>query len=83
MPIVASTNRICSVPYATEDSASEDKIASAFSLLSLCSPRAADFKGLPINSLFIEENMFSPPNLLNTRLILTQFDLAFEGIYEI
>ncbi len=46
--IVISTINICSGPYATDDKASDDKMASAFVLLSFCSPNASDLNGLPI-----------------------------------
>ncbi|MNP50038.1 hypothetical protein D3C76_1442680 [compost metagenome] len=65
-PSVISTIRICSVPYATEDKASEDRMASAFSLLSFSSPSSWDFIGLPIKNRFTRNNIvFSPPVLFN------------------
>ncbi|MPM87852.1 hypothetical protein SDC9_134952 [bioreactor metagenome] len=45
-------DRICSVPYAIEDSASEDNNASAANRLNLWSSFSADFNGLPTNNLF-------------------------------
>jgi len=54
--IVASTISICSVPYATDDKASEERIANAFKILSFCSPNAVDFNGRPIKNLLTEES---------------------------
>lgn len=38
--IVAKMIKICSVPYATDESASEESIAKAFNFVSFCSPAA-------------------------------------------
>ncbi|EFQ69843.1 hypothetical protein HMPREF9510_02381, partial [Enterococcus faecalis TX0470] len=49
---VTRTTTICSVPYAMDESASEDNNASAANLLNLCSSFSADFNGFPMNSRF-------------------------------
>ena len=60
--IVTNTIKICSGPYATDDRASDERIANAFVLFSFCSPNSWDFRGLPIKSLFMDENInYSPP----------------------
>ena len=52
VPSVNNTIKICSGPYATDDKASEERIAKAFVLFSFCSPASVDFKGRPIKNLF-------------------------------
>ena len=59
-PNVTNTINICSGPYATEDKASEERIANAFVLFNFCSPNSVDFKGRPIKNLF-RNSLFSPP----------------------
>ena len=62
-PIVTKTINICSGPYATDERASEDRMANAFVLLSFCSPSSLDFNGRPIKNLFMDPSMFiSPPS---------------------
>src|SRR4051812_821887 len=46
----ASTKRICSVAYATEEMASEDSTASAVVLLSFCSSSRSEASGRPTSS---------------------------------
>jgi len=63
-PRVTSTINICSGPYATEDNASDERIANAFVLLSFCSPNSVDFKGLPIKNFLTEETIVSTTKFL-------------------
>ena len=56
------TINICSGPYATDDKASEDKMANAFVLLSFCSPSSVDFNGRPIKNLFNDRNHRCSPS---------------------
>ena len=44
-----NTMSICSGPYATDDKASDDKIANAFVLDKRFSLNSVDFSGLPLN----------------------------------
>lgn len=46
------TTTICSVPYAMEDSASDESRASAANRVNFWSSLSADFNGLPTNNLF-------------------------------
>ena len=43
---------ICSVPYATDDNASEESKAKALNLVKDCPLSSAVFNGCPINNLF-------------------------------
>ncbi|MNV98793.1 hypothetical protein D3C71_1940840 [compost metagenome] len=72
--IVIRTSKICSGPYATEDKASEERIAKAFVLLIFCSPNSVDLSGLPINTRFKMDNIVSlAPLLVNTTCCLNMW----------
>jgi hypothetical protein len=53
--MVASTIKTCSGPYATDESASDERIAKALTLFNFCSPSSFDLSGLPINKRFMDE----------------------------
>ncbi len=80
VPNVTNTIKICSGPYATEDKASEERIANAFVLLSFCSPNSLDFKGRPIKNLFMDEIIYCSPPIVLIHYMLPIYILTSQKV---
>ncbi|MDG0792824.1 hypothetical protein OMP38_19585 [Cohnella ginsengisoli] len=66
-PAAMSTSRICSVPYATDDRASDDSTASALNFPSFAPSISALFMGRPISNRFTLLTMGLSPLLFRRR----------------
>jgi hypothetical protein len=64
-----NTSKICSGPYATDDIASEDSIASAFFFPGFYSPNSVDFKGRPIKNRLSADNMSALPEMFCNSIV--------------
>src|SRR5215475_8565010 len=66
VPAATSTSKISSVAYATDDSASEEKIANAFVFVRRCCTCSAVRSGLPTMRLRQERAIATPMGLEET-----------------